>query len=377
MLTWWQSPLVAGGRRDAGEVIADDSYRVIKLVRAGNGYQPDLHAFRIRPDGTALMTVYDAIRCDLRAHGGPANGAVADTLMQEIDVRTGLVRFRSQPRPRRLERVLHADQGQRHAGVAVGLLPHQLDRPRENGDLLVDSRNTWAACEVDPASGLIRWRLGGKRSSFRMGAGATPAWQHDAERLGAGTISFFDNGATPKEHPQSRALVLSIDPQHATAQLQSSFVHHLPLVAPSQGNLQSLPDGHWFVGWGQEPYFSEFSPSGALVLDGHLPKTYQSFTVLKLPWSGRPAQPPAVAASMTKSGGLVVSASWNGATDVASWRVLGGGDPGSLSPLARAPRGGFETAIQLSRAPRWVAAQALDAQGQPLATSPALRARVG
>ena len=131
MLTWWQSPLVADGRRDAGMVIADDTYRVIKLVRAGNGYQPDLHAFQIRPDGTALMTVYDAIRCDLRAHGGPANGAVADTLMQEIDLRTGLVRFEWHSLDHvALERVLHADQGQRHAEVAVGLLPHQLDRPR-------------------------------------------------------------------------------------------------------------------------------------------------------------------------------------------------------------------------------------------------------
>ena len=250
--------------------------------------------------------------------------------------------------------------------------------PEQNGDLLVDSRNTWAAYEVDPATGLIR--LAPRRQALELPHGSrarpprgstTPSgW---ARARSASSTTARRRRSTRSREPSS----CSIDPQHATAQLQSSFVHRLPLVAPSQGNLQSLPDGHWFVGWGQEPYFSEFSPSGALVLDGHLPKTYQSFTVLKLPWSGRPAEPPAVAASRTASGGLVVRASWNGATDVASWRVLGGGDPGSLSPLARAPRDGFETAIPLSRAPRWVAAQALDAQGQPLATSPALAAPIG
>jgi hypothetical protein len=205
-----------------------------------------------------------------------------------------------------------------------------------------------------------------------MGPGATPAWQHDAERLGGGTITFFDNGATPKEHSQSRALVLRIDPESATAELQSSFVHHLPLVAPSQGNLQALPDGNWLVGWGQEPYFSEYSPSGTLLLDGHLPTSYQSFTVLKFPWSARPAQPPAAVVGRTAAGGLLVRASWNGATDVATWRVLGGVSPHSLSALATAPRAGFETAILLAHAPRYVAAQALDAHGQPLGTSPVL-----
>src|SRR5437763_493152 len=93
VLTWWQDPLVAGGHRGSGVVIAEGSYRDIAVVRAGNGYEPDLHAFQITTQGTALFTVYDAIRCNLSAYGGPADGAVADTLLQEIDLRTGLVRF--------------------------------------------------------------------------------------------------------------------------------------------------------------------------------------------------------------------------------------------------------------------------------------------
>ena len=57
--------------RKAGIVIDDSSYRQIAVVRAGNGYQPDLHEFQITPQGTALITVYDGIDCDLSASGGP------------------------------------------------------------------------------------------------------------------------------------------------------------------------------------------------------------------------------------------------------------------------------------------------------------------
>src|SRR6202011_1686346 len=89
---WWQDPLVANGHRGAGLVIADSAYRDIAIVRASNGYEPDLHAFQITPQETALFTVYDAIRCNLSAYGGPADGAIADTLLQEIDLRPGLVR---------------------------------------------------------------------------------------------------------------------------------------------------------------------------------------------------------------------------------------------------------------------------------------------
>ena len=71
VLTWWQDPITAGGHSGSGLVIADSSYREIAVVRAGNGYEPDLHSFTITPQGTAFTTVYDAIRCNLRPRAGP------------------------------------------------------------------------------------------------------------------------------------------------------------------------------------------------------------------------------------------------------------------------------------------------------------------
>jgi hypothetical protein len=369
VLTWWQDPLVADGQSDAGVVIANDSYKDIAIVRAGNGYQPDLHAFAITPQGTALFTVYDAIRCNLSAYGGPADGAVADTLFQEMDLKTGLVRFEwhSLDHVALSASYMPVDSGGTSTSPWDYFHINAVSKPGE--ELLVDSRNTWAAYALDPHTGQIMWRLGGKHSSFAMGPGASPAWQHDARAGPNGTITFFDNGGTPKVHSQSRGIVLQLDLTHMTATLISSFAHPKPLLAASQGDLQPLTGGDWFSGWGQEPFFSEFSPSGTLLFDAHLPPGYQSYTVLKFPWSGDPPQPPQIAIRPGAQRGVVVYASWNGATAVSQWRVLGGASARTLAPLALAPRSGFETALTLTSVPAYLAAQALGAQGQVLGTS--------
>jgi len=64
-----------------------------------------------------------------------------------------------------------------------------------------------------------------------------------------------------------------------------------------------------------------------------------------------------------------VSASWNGATDVASWRVLVGSGEDRLQPVTTVARDGFETTVVVDRQ-RYAAVVALDAAGTPLATSP-------
>jgi hypothetical protein len=372
VLTWWQEPLAAAGRHDGGIVIADSSYRTIKIVRAGNGYQPDLHAFQIAPNGTAVFTVYDAIRCDLRTHKGPADGAMADTLFQEVDLKTGLVRYE-------WHSLDHVSLSDSYAPVgATGTLKSPWDYfhinvvSNEGKDLLVDSRNTWAAYDIDARTGKVMWRLGGKKSSFKMGRAARPAWQHDLRRDPDGRISFFDNGATPKVHSQSRVIVLSLDTATMTAKFVSSFVHpDKPLVVASQGDFQPLPSGNWFVGWGQEPYLSEFTPTGGVMIDAHLPYRYQSYTVFKFPWVGHPSEPPRLEFTPEGSGG-VAHMSWNGATGVSQWRVIGGSSMGGLAPLATARSSGFEVNLPVSNPPRYMAAQALGPGEEVLGTSATL-----
>jgi hypothetical protein len=377
VLTWWQDPLISGSSSKAGEVIMNSSYQQLAVVRAGNGYQPDLHEFQITPQGVGLITIYDGIDCDLQAVGGSRDAAVADTLFQEIDLKTGLVMYEWHS----LDHVPLSDSyaSAAHASRTVPFDYFHINAVdvESDGELLIDARNTWAAYDVDEHTGQVRWQLGGKRSSFAIGRGAGTAWQHDARQQPDGTITFFDNGATPAVHSQSRAIQIRLDTLGKTATLVREQVHPgQPLVAGSQGNVQALPGGDWMVGWGEAPYFSEFSSSGALLLDAHLPAPYESYRAYRLAWSGHPVQAPALAAVRSASGrGVTAYVSWNGATELAAWRLLAGSSPSSLAPVREAPRGGFETSVHLGQlAPgSYVQAQALDAAGAVIGVSAAKR----
>jgi hypothetical protein len=127
------------------------------------------------------------------------------------------------------------------------------------------------------------------------------------------------------------------------------------------------------LGWGQQPYFTEYDGRGRLVLDGHFLAGTPSYRVYRFPWSGTPVNLPAIAAR-TRRRVTTVYASWNGATTVAAWRVIGGPTPTALRPIRRMPWSRFETTIKV-RGPRYVAAQALDGGGHVLGTSPTIRAR--
>ncbi len=148
--TWWQDPLVTGGSRASGIVIADSSYKDIVIVRAGNGYQADLHEFQITPQNTGLLTVYTAIRCNLSSVGGPSDGALADTLMQEIDLRTGLVMYE-------WHSVDHIPLKDSYVSALPGDAATPFDFFHINsidvmhdGSFLVSARNTWAAYDDRP-----------------------------------------------------------------------------------------------------------------------------------------------------------------------------------------------------------------------------------
>jgi hypothetical protein len=160
-----------------------------------------------------------------------------------------------------------------------------------------------------------------------------------------------------------------------TATLVRSYAHENPLVADSQGNLQVTPEGDWMVGWGQAGYFSELAPTGQVLFDAHLPPTWESYRTFVFPWSGDPSQPPALAVTRPAGAAAAVTvyASWNGDTEVASWRALAGSSSTSLSPVASAPKVGFETAIALPRGVSgpYVAVQALNAAGAVIGSSAA------
>jgi hypothetical protein len=158
-------------------------------------------------------------------------------------------------------------------------------------------------------------------------------------------------------------------PMRAT--LVRRYTHTPALSTISQGNAQLLPNRDLFVGWGADPEFSEYTPSGRQILDGSFVLGVNTYRAYRFPWTSDPATHPSVAAA-SSSGAVNVYASWNGATRVARWRVLAGANPSALATTTTASRTGFETMIDLSGHPGYVAVQALDSAGTVLGSSPTI-----
>ncbi len=367
VLTWWQGRIIQAGFGEGEDVIYDSSYRRIATVRAGNGYHADLHEIRITPQGTAWIDAFDPISANLSGVHGPAHGILSDSVVQEVDIKTGLVMWEWHT----LGHIPVADSNnpvpQNYPWDYAHL--NSVD-PGPSNDVMVSVRNTWTVYDLDIATGRIVWRLGGAHSSFRQGPGTRFYWQHDAEFQPGGLISLFDNGSDPPKEKQSRGLLLRADTSGHTVSLVKQFVNPTKtLLAESQGNTQSLPAGNWLLGYGRLPNFTEFDASGHVLLDGTLGRNVQNFKTFLSPWEGRPTTLPAVVARAGSGGTVSVDVSWNGATEVASWRVLAGPSSSALAPVATAAKSGFQTTLTAHTVGPYVAAQALDGSGAVLGTS--------
>jgi hypothetical protein len=374
-LTWWRGRVLELGFGQGEDLVMSSSYQTVARVPGGNGLHADLHDFQIAPGGVAYITAYNPIRCNLSPLGGARDGAIIDTAIQEIDIATGLVRWE-------WHSLDHIPASRSETPTATNTRPwdwfhiNSIDvegaGTNSPGDLFISARNTWAGYQLEGGSGRILWQLGGLKSSFKMGSGTETAWQHDGRILPDGEVTFFDDGSNPPIHHQSRAVRIALDFATHEARLASSYTHpNPPLLAASQGNMQTLSGGAGtVVGYGGVPAISEYARDGALLFDAHLPYEMAFYRAFRFPWSGRPASPPAVLASLHTTGEeTIVHASWNGATEVAAWRVLAAKHSGPLAARATIPAGGFESSTTLPVHYAHVAVQALDSAGHVLGTS--------
>ncbi len=364
VLTWWQQLSNHVGE----DVIMNSSYRTVAVLRAAHGYSADGHEFQITPQGTALVEAYVPVKRDLASIGGSRDGVVDDCVIQELAIPSGRLLWEWHS----LGHIPLRDSYLRPTGHATFDYFHLNSiQQLPSGDLLISARHTWGVYEINRRTGRVIWELGGKHSSFSLGPGAHFSWQHDA-RLAGGTLSLFDDGTDgpSRQESQSSVKFLRLDlhshPMRAT--LVRRYTHTPALSTISQGNAQLLPNHDVVVGWGADPEFSEYSPSGRQILEGSFAVGVNSYRAYRFDWTGDPGTRPSVAASGS-SGAVTVYASWNGATRVARWLVRAGTDPHTLAVVASAGRTGFETTIGLSGHPSYVAVEALDSAGTVLGSS--------
>ena len=374
-LSWWQGIVTNTGATEYGEdVLVDQHYRPLTRLKATGGWVLTLHEFLL--DGEhAWVTANKNIPRDLSKYGGAYNGALIDSAVQEYDLRTGKLIHN-------WDALDHIPLSEAQSTLPTNGFPwdayhvNSVQPTPDGKSFLVSMRNTWAVYLVDIASGRIEWTLGGRHSDFKLDPRATFEWQHDARLDTDSTISVFDDhccqltggGTSVAPTAPSRGLILELDRQQHRATLAGQYGNTEGFKSEYMGDTQRLPGGNVFVGWGSAPYFSEYSSSGKLLYEAELPGPDLSYRATLQPWVGLPLTRPAGAAREGGSG-RTVYASWNGATRVASWRVLGGHGSDRLSAVARAPRSGFETAIGVPRGYTSFKVQALASDGRIIGAS--------
>jgi hypothetical protein len=391
-ITYWAGDDSVGGHGAGKYYMLDEHYEEFKQITAANGLDADLHDFRITPNNTALITVYEIIEADLSSlNSSLVKGEIWDSLFQEIDLETGEAIFQWRASE-------HIDWDEAYLDIndqEDGVKGRPWDFYHINtvdkdpaGNYLVSGRFTRSIINVDGQTGEILWRLGGKRNDFKdlsKGAATTFAGQHDAQWTDSySSITFFDNRADwfNQIDNKSAGVKITLNTSSAlskpTAELVQTFIHPSEILSTSQGSMQTLPSGNILLGYGFNGVVTEFSPSGTALCDAFFEASayigsgdVQSYRAYKNHWTGRPSAPPDIA---LHDGVFYIS--WLGATEVREWVLRSGfAEDDEWTDIAQFRKDGFETHYTLPenrRIKRWVKAFALGEDGEELGVSNAL-----
>jgi len=366
VLTWYEGTVL--GPYGGDFVIYDPTYHIVARVKAGRGRHGDLHEFLLTPQKTALISVYYEIPYDLSSVGGPVDGRLVEGIVQEVDIASGHVVFEW----RSIEHV-GVDESNMTNVTAAGNVDYfhlnSIDVDND-GNLLVSARHTSAVYKVNRKTGDVIWRLGGTKSDFAVEPAASFRYQHDVRHQPDGTITIFDNNAAaPTDTTGSRGIRIALDMKKMRASLVQEWNPGDGRTTWAMGNVQRLPDGGVFMGWGTDGSFSEFDQDGALRYDARFADGSADYRAFRFEWTGRPKGRPATAVRQNGDGTMTVYASWNGATGITHWHILTGTHPSRLEAAVTHLRHGFETPMVMPSTTGYLAVAAVDASGRRLGAS--------
>jgi EmrB/QacA subfamily drug resistance transporter len=377
VLAWWQGSITSTGATVSGEdIVVNDHYQTIATLHGRGGWVITLHDLVISGDD-AWVTANKNVPIDLTRYGGAHNGALVDSAVQEYDLRTGALLYT-------WDALDHIPLSDSHTPPPTNGFPWDAYHVNSialtgTSSFLVSFRDTWAAYDVERSTGKVLWSIGGLHSTYRFGPGAEFEWQHDVEVSGD-TVSVFDDhcceitgaGTYLAATGPSRAIVLHLNPATHEATLVRQITMGGSFDSVYMGNTEILPDKGVVVGWGEQPYLSEYNAAGALVLEGRFLSPDLSYRATAVAhWVGRPLTSPAAALRSTR-GRTALYVSWNGETGVARWRVLAGSSATALASTTTVARSGFETTIAVPTAADY-RVEALSTSGAVLGTTALIR----
>lgn len=297
VLSWWQGVISPLGETLSGtDVVYSQQYKRVAKLTGQDGWVISPHELLISGH-TAWVTAYKDEQADLSSVGGTTTGLISDSAIQEYDLKTGKLL-------KTWDALDHIPLSDSYASLpaspTIAWDAYHVNSINSvgGGKYLVSMRNTWAAYLIDTKTGNIEWTLGGKHSSFKFASGASFQWQHDVQLHKGNLVSVFDDaccaiGATigPPSGP-TRGLVLKLNTSAKTVTQTAQYTRGKKFNAAFLGNTDLLPNGNVAIGWGSQPFFSELSSTGKVLLDVAFPNPDVNYRAYVQRWTGTPSRAP-------------------------------------------------------------------------------------
>ena len=277
ILTYFQYPTTCIG--------LDSSFDIVRKYEAGMGYGVDVHDLIVLPNGHYFIFGKKAINVDMSkiVTGGDPNAQIYDMALQEFDSNGNQVFQWSA-----LDHYKITD-----ADSNISLTDHTIDFVHLNSiyidsdsNIIISARNLDEITKINHITGDIMWRFGGKNNQFTfINDNIGFSRQHDVRKISNGDITIFDNGVY--ETPQRSSFVeYKLDIQNKTAQLVRRYTHSNEVYGETMGNVEELPNGNMFIGWGQSdhPAATEINPQDSIVYEINFSPIYQLYRTFRYNW---------------------------------------------------------------------------------------------
>ncbi|KUI56482.1 hypothetical protein VP1G_03823 [Cytospora mali] len=380
VISFWQGQMLDGFGCGSYHIISQNYSELAHVQPVGSEDAGDIHEFRITDDNTALLTIYWVKNADLTPFNGSSDGYIYECSFHEINIETGELIFIWNASDHTALNQTYNEFG--NAGTEETPFDwFHINSIQKNadGNYLISSRCLWTVFKINGQNGQIMWRLNGKSSDFKVDAQADFHCQHHARWFDTSTrtqLSLFANMGE-EDSTYSRGVLMSTDEDAKTADLITLFHNTDQTWSKYEGDLQCLncadSDTNWFLGFGNQPYFTELTSDGTVVSDvqfavNNVINSYRAFKFPLSSWVGKPLTNPNISWDTSEE---KVYMSWNGATEVAKWEVYTAYSTNSTrwTLLGSAAKVGFETVIDVAsfrKLSTYVRGKALNSNGDKL-----------